>query len=258
MDKNIPNFPRKKVYWEKQQKDRLCGVHCLNSLVQSPLFDPFQLSDIAINLDMLEKNLFDPKIEHKASSTNVDDDGNYNIQVLSEALKKHGTEIVPLKNSEAVLLLEKNMDSIEALIFNSSTHWYAIRRIDKIWFNLNSTNALPGPEIISDFYLSAYIKGSEQIGYTNFLVKNLPKLLPLDAMIYSNLQPLQKLVSIEEIVNAKLENNERLRKIEKDKKKGGKIGTNSGEEKKEEEEDKNKFKAFTGKGIQMEEKGIII
>jgi len=245
---NIPNFPRKKVYFEKQQKDRLCGVHCLNVLVQAPLFDPFQLSEIALRLDTEEKKLYDNNFVHKDSS-NVDDDGNYNIQVLSEALKKHGTEIVPLKNSEAVKLLEKDMDNLEAFIFNSSTHWYTIRRIDKIWFNLNSTNSLP--EIISDFYLSAYIKGSEQIGYTNFLVKKLPKLLPLDAMVYTNLSPQQSLISIEDIVNSKKANDQRLRDIEKNKNRD-KVKE---DEEKEEEEDKNKFKAFTGKGVQMGEQG---
>jgi len=142
------------------------------------------------------------------------------------------------------------MEILEAFIFNSSNHWYAIRRIEGIWFNLNSTNALPGPEIISDFYLSAYIKGTEQIGYTNFLVKNLPKLLPLDAMIYENLQPFQKLVSIEDIVNSKKANDQRIKDLDKKKNKDK-------EEEKKEEEDKNKFKAFTGKGVQMEENSII-
>ena len=82
------------------------------------------------------------------------------------------------------------MDKVEAFIFNSSTHWFAIRKIVGIWFNLNSTNSNPGPEIMSDFLLSAFIMGSEQEGYTNFLVKNLPKLKDLDAYIYSNLQKL--------------------------------------------------------------------
>ena len=83
----------------------------------------------------------------------MDDDGNYNIQVLSEALKDHKCEIIPLKNSEADKLLKNQYDSLEAFIFNSSTHWFAIRKIENIWFNLNSTNSIPGPQIISDFYL---------------------------------------------------------------------------------------------------------
>lgn len=56
------NFPRKVVYFEKQSNDRMCGCHCLNSLVQAPLFDPIQLSEIAQGLDELEKKLYEEDI----------------------------------------------------------------------------------------------------------------------------------------------------------------------------------------------------
>lgn len=56
------SFPRKNVYFEKQSNDRLCGLHCLNSLVQSPLFDVIQLSEIAQGLDELEKKLYEENI----------------------------------------------------------------------------------------------------------------------------------------------------------------------------------------------------
>jgi len=131
---------------------------------------------------------------------NVDDDGNYNIQVLQEALKKQSGEVVPLRNKEALKLLQEKSDTLEAFIFNSSTHWFAIRKIDGIWFDLNSTNSLPGPKIISEFYLSAFIQGTEEIGYTNFLVRNLKPLPTLDAMLYMNLLPYQKLVEFEDVV----------------------------------------------------------
>ncbi len=133
----------------------------------------------------------------------MDDDGNYNIQVLSEALKIYNIEIVPLRKSEAEKFLIENMDNLEAFIFNSSTHWFAIRKIENIWFNLNSTNPGPGPQIISDFYLSAFIKGTEELGYTNFLVKNLPALPEIDSDVYKNLTFNQKLVSIDDILKYK-------------------------------------------------------
>ena len=146
---------------------------------------------------------------------NVDDDGNYNIQVLSEALKIYNTEIVPLKKSEAENMLSNNeIDNLEAFIFNSSTHWFAIRRIDGIWFNLNSTNSIPGPEIISDFYLSAFIQGTEDIGYSNFMIRNLPPLQDLKSNIYQHLQPYQKLITIDEIIKAK-----ESKKVKKDEEK---------------------------------------
>jgi ataxin-3 len=44
-----------KVYWEKQGMDSLCGVHCINSLLQGtrsssigPFFDEIALSHIAL------------------------------------------------------------------------------------------------------------------------------------------------------------------------------------------------------------------
>lgn len=47
-----------KVYWERQGVDSLCGVHCINSLLQGaifintgPYFDEIQLSEMALELD---------------------------------------------------------------------------------------------------------------------------------------------------------------------------------------------------------------
>lgn len=199
-------FQRKYVYFEKQSNDRLCGLHCLNSLLQGPYFDPFSMAEIAQQLDDLEKKLYeeDPSsIADQKPVGNVDDTGNYNVQVLSEALKVYGAEIKPVKQTECGKLLTESMDTIEAFIFNSSTHWFAIRKICNVWYNLNSTNPGPGPQIISDFYLSAFIKGTEELGYTNFLVENVPALADLDSPLYKNLQPHQKLVSFEDIKNYK-------------------------------------------------------
>lgn len=225
---NIKKFKRK-IYFEKQSNDRLCGVHCLNSLLQGPYFDPGMLSEIGLRLDEMENALYSGG---PSQHSNVDDDGNYNIQVLTEALKVYGAEIVPLRNSEAVKLINKNMDKVEAFIFNSSTHWFSIRKIDNIWFNLNSTNSLPGPELISDFYLSAFIQGTEDIGYTNFLVNKLPP-LP-DTNMYSNIQKYQMLLSLDEIIKVRDSKKQKL------------------DEKEEKKEDENKFKAFAGKGYTLE------
>ncbi len=118
-------------------------------------------------------------------------------------MKTYETEIIPLKKCEAEKILMDNMDTLEAFIFNSSTHWFSIRKIDNIWFNLNSTNPGPGPQIISDFYLSAFIKGTEELGYTNFMIKNLPPLPDVNDEVYKNLNFYQKLVSIEDILKNK-------------------------------------------------------
>lgn len=167
------------------------------------------------------------------------------MQVLSEALKLFGAEIQALKSSEAIKLIEKNMDSIEAFIFNSSTHWFAIRKIDNIWFNLNSTNVFPGPEIISDFYLSAFIQGTEDIGYTNFLVKKLPPLSDIKSGTYSNLQNYQRLVSIEDIIKAK------------ESKKQKNVSNKESEDSEAKKEEEKKFNAFSGKGVMISDESSI-
>ena len=52
------DFPRKVVYFEKQYNDRLCGLHCINSLLQGPYFDAVSLAEITQKLDELEKQLY--------------------------------------------------------------------------------------------------------------------------------------------------------------------------------------------------------
>ena len=37
-------------------------------------------------------------------------------------------------------------------LFAIPMHWLTIRKVQNVWYNLNSTN-MEGPEIISDFYL---------------------------------------------------------------------------------------------------------
>ena len=237
-NKNIPKFARKVIYFEKQSNDRLCGVHCLNALLQGPYFDPIMLSEIGLRLDEMENNLYGGNF---SQHENVDDDGNYNLQVLTEALKLYGAELQALKSSDAIRMLEKNMDSMEAFVFNSSTHWFAIRKIEGIWLNLNSTNSFPGPEIISDFYLSAFIKGTEEIGYTNFLVKKTPLLPDLNMDMFKNLQSFQKIVKLEDIIKAKESKKNNISKDEKSQPK----------------EEEKKFNAFTGKGTCLSNDQIV-
>jgi len=239
MKKNIPPFPRKVVYFEKQSNDRLCGLHCLNNLLQGPYLDFVTLSEIGVELDKIEGQLTGVK-----SQNNVDDSGNYNVQVLEKALNMYGANLKLLKKRQAINYVEQGNTTVEALIFNSSTHWFSIRKINGIWFNLNSTNELPGPEIISDFYLSAFIQGTEDIGYTNFLITNLPKLPDINSELYKNLQAHQYMVKIEDIINAK--------EIQAAKKKEREEAR-----KKKEEEEKNKFVPFSGTGYTIEEPHVL-
>jgi len=59
-DKNYiyEKFTRKYVYFEEQKDSKLCGLHALNSLMQGPFFNEIILSEIGIELDQLEKSLY--------------------------------------------------------------------------------------------------------------------------------------------------------------------------------------------------------
>ena len=57
----------------------------------------------------------------------------------------------------------------QGFICNSSDHWFSLRKVNGIWYNLNSTNKRL-PEIISDFYLSAFLAAVKNSGYQIFSV----------------------------------------------------------------------------------------
>lgn len=64
------------VYWEKQSDDLLCGVHCLNSLLQGPYYSEFELAQVAHEMDHHENALLDQK---HFTSHNVDLEGNFSL-----------------------------------------------------------------------------------------------------------------------------------------------------------------------------------
>jgi ataxin-3 len=93
------------IYHEKQVAS-LCGVHCLNTLLQANAFNAIDLSQIAQELDRREREvLAEGGMSSKdylafvaGDSQNVSDEGNFSIQVLSEALKVYNISCVPINN----------------------------------------------------------------------------------------------------------------------------------------------------------------
>ena len=94
----------------------MCGLHCINALLQAPIFDEVSMAQIAQQLDLEEKQLLDGDQLTSGgnmgggvgadgfSSHNVANSGNYSIQVLAKALQQFG-------NYECVLLaVLKNKD----------------------------------------------------------------------------------------------------------------------------------------------------
>lgn len=161
------------IYHELQESN-LCGQHCLNNLVQEQFFDPVYLSTIARELDEEEESIVQSGgvdarygCSYKKSS-NVDESGNFSIQVLSVALKR--TNNIDLEQNS------KTFDPLKefGFIVNRSKHWFTIRKIRNKWWNLNST--LEKPEYISDFYLSAFLTQLKADGYSVFTAKGLERI----------------------------------------------------------------------------------
>lgn len=197
------------------------------------------------------------------TSHNVANDGNFSIQVIERALLQFdNVACVPLAKKEVQNSIQ-DYALEHAFICNSKDHWLAIRKVHGVWYNLNSTNIVPpGPQIISTFYLSAFLDSIMQTGYTIFVVrpskgKDLPQpntrafdnQYQKEGQMFCKTSDLQKYHN--EHKNDKLnvsgqderELEQALQKSLKD------MDGNSGAAEKKPESPK--FKAFTGKGFSL-------
>ncbi|XP_054987696.1 ataxin-3 isoform X2 [Sorex araneus] len=162
------------IFHEKQEGS-LCAQHCLNNLLQGEYFSPVELSSIAQQLDeeermrMAEGGLTSEDYRtFLQPSGNMDDSGFFSIQVISNALKVWGLELI-LFNSPEYQRLRIDPINEKSFICNYKEHWFTVRKLGKQWFNLNSL--LTGPELISDTYLALFLAQLQQEGYSIFVVK---------------------------------------------------------------------------------------
>lgn len=165
----------KSFVYHEQQESALCGQHCLNNLLQGPHFTAVDLAEIANQLDEMERNLQkdDLRAYYSFQSNNVDDSGNFSIQVLKSALQNYcQSDLISWHQdpSQAIQaeMTEAAHENNKAFVVNRSNHWFTIRKIGNHWWNLNSTNDFP--QLISPFYLSAFLTQLRAEGYSVFLV----------------------------------------------------------------------------------------
>ena len=110
---------------------------------------------------------------HMQPSANVAADGNFSIQVLSKALQQFGEiTTTPFGSTENT---QADMTNEHGFICHKGNHWIAIRKVNNVWYNLNSTNITPpGPQFISDFLLSAFLGQIRNSGFSIFIVRAKP------------------------------------------------------------------------------------
>ena len=153
------------IYHELQDS-HLCGQHCLNNLLQDDFFSAVNLAEIAQELDQHERSIM--SAPSALSSSNVDESGNFSIQVLRLALQRYNAvDLIPWhfksEGADSDPLLQ------QGFVVNRSDHWFSIRKIGTNWWNLNSTNERP--ELVSHFYLSALLHQLRTDGYSVFIAK---------------------------------------------------------------------------------------
>jgi ataxin-3 len=157
------------VYWEEQERGlALCAVHCLNNLLQGQYFTEADLADIAAELTR-EERLLRRGASAPEDEANAAEDGFFSVEVIHRALEPFGLLMVSINSEEAK---EEASDPLrcQGFVCNLREHWFAIRRLDGVFYNLNSLNK-KGPERISDFYLTALLDQLRLEAYSIFVVR---------------------------------------------------------------------------------------
>ena len=172
-----------RVYFEKQGSDRLCGVHCLNSLLQGPVFTQADLNKFASDLDKEESALLaaDPNkpkpprsmtissLSNRPQSHNVDDTGNFSLGVLEKALgSKYGIQVQNAARRESIQQINREgLLSHEGFVVHLRDHWFSARAVptptgDREWYFLDSLK--DGPTKVSENELWGTLQGIIQSG----------------------------------------------------------------------------------------------
>jgi len=168
-------------YWiyHERQEALLCGQHALNNLVQGCVFSADSLARLALHLDAMELEVMAQNNEGGTSSrdylnrvaegsANVDESGNFSIEVLRAALQGQYGLALPNIRQEGIMNALGDITHAEGFICNRESHWFAIRKINDKFWNLNSTEEKPTN--ISHFRLAAEMQGLQDSGYSVFVV----------------------------------------------------------------------------------------
>ncbi|EFA77822.1 predicted protein [Heterostelium album PN500] len=171
------------VYFEHQVAS-LCGVHCLNTLLQGSYFTAVDLANVAHELDEKERDVMlqagvdsSDFIKFAAEgSGNVADDGFYSVQVLEKALSSFNLTCTSINNKENADVIANPLKE-NGFMCNLQQHWFTLRKIEGKWFDVNSLKKQP--TFLSDFYVSLYLETLRQQGWSIFVVRgDYPAIIP--------------------------------------------------------------------------------
>ncbi|AES98551.1 putative ubiquitinyl hydrolase 1 [Medicago truncatula] len=168
------------VYHERQRL-QFCLIHTLNSLFQQK--DAFTRANLnAIS----EKLALDESFNNESSWTPLSIffkphhnalTGNYDINVLTAALEEKGKSVVwhDRRKGGSSVDLDASEDVLMGVVINiavkrfagiwKSRHWIALRKIDGVWYNLDSDLSAPksfrDTDEVREFLDSSIVRGGE-------------------------------------------------------------------------------------------------
>lgn len=180
-----------RVYFEKQGADRLCGVHCLNALAQSPAFTQTDLNKYASELDKEESSLLaaDPtkpkpprqmtisSLSNQPKSEHQDVSGYFSLAVLEKALAHKFN--LSVQNAARKDIIQKinmyGLEDHEGFVVHMRDHWFSARAIPnpqhpglREWYFLDSLKA--GPMGVTENELWGTLQGIIQSGGNVFVL----------------------------------------------------------------------------------------
>lgn len=162
---HLPPYGPGGIYHEKQIGS-LCAVHCTNNMLQGPLFEEADFREAARQLDSAEQRLLGGGEGLDYGNARLD--GFFNVQVMQAVLNRAGYDMQPLAG-EAGRDAQADTAKENAFILNKREHWFALRRIGREWFDLNS--CLTTPRHYTDGDLRFHIRDAVREGYMVFVIR---------------------------------------------------------------------------------------
>ncbi|KAL7152040.1 hypothetical protein ABFS83_04G070900 [Erythranthe nasuta] len=167
----------KKLIYHERQRLQFCLLHSLNNLFQEKdAFTRENLNAIAEKLDLEDPNkttrtplsvIFKP--HHNVLT------GNYDINVLISALEERGKTVIWHDRRSGASSIDLDGDKLFGIIINvrvrrygglwRGRHWITLRKIETVWYNLDSDFSAPYPfkntDEIREFLDSVISTGGE-------------------------------------------------------------------------------------------------
>ncbi|XP_047307686.1 josephin-like protein [Impatiens glandulifera] len=157
----MEGIERREIYHERQRL-QFCLLHSLNNLFQDKnAFTREELNAIAERLVLNDPNTFSISGSWKTPLSVILKPhynpltGNYDINVLITALEGMGKSVVwhDRRNKAASIDLDDPEGRLMGIVVNiavrkfgglwKSRHWFAIKKIDGFWYNLDSDLSMP-------------------------------------------------------------------------------------------------------------------